>query len=56
MRPTLFLALLAFVTAAPAAAQGIVLPIRCAATCPRTLTLDSVQVWANLTVAGRPPT
>jgi hypothetical protein len=48
MRPALLPALLAFVTAAPAAAQGIVLPMRCAAACPRTLTLDSVKVWANL--------
>jgi hypothetical protein len=47
MRPTFLLALLAIVPL-PISAQGIVLPIRCAATCPRTLTLDSVTVWANL--------
>jgi Vault protein inter-alpha-trypsin domain len=47
MRPTaLFPALLILASAAPAAAQGIVVPVRCQGAC--TLVLDSVDVWANL--------
>jgi hypothetical protein len=39
--------------AAPAAAQAVVVPVRCHGECPpdglsRTLALDSVKVWANL--------
>jgi hypothetical protein len=46
MRPTAILALLVLAAPAPAAAQGIVMPVRCQGAC--TLTLDSVDVWANL--------
>lgn len=46
---SLLLALAAF---APAAAQGIAVPIRCAGDCagqlPATLAVDSVQAWANV--------
>ena len=51
MRPTSLLALL-FLASAPAAAQGIAVPIRCAGDCagrpPSTLAIDSVQAWANV--------
>lgn len=41
--------LLALAASAPAAAQGILLPVRCAGGCAAaSLTIDSVQVWANL--------
>jgi hypothetical protein len=44
--------------AAPAAAQGIVVPIRCHGACAadgplaRTIVMDSVEVWANLQRGG----
>jgi hypothetical protein len=52
MRPTALLSLLSLAFAAPAAAQGIVLPLRCGEPCPRTLALDSVRVWTNVNERG----
>jgi hypothetical protein len=56
MRPIPLVALLVLAAAAPAAAQGIVIPIHCPGECPSndlpgTLALDSVQAWAYLTGA-----
>ncbi|HEX2205068.1 MAG TPA: VIT domain-containing protein [Longimicrobium sp.] len=54
MRALSLLALLCLLSAAPAAGQGIVVPIRCVGACPAasipsgSLAIDSVQVWANL--------
>jgi hypothetical protein len=53
MRPTLLLPLLALAAAAPAAAQAIVIPIRCSGPCPRTLAIDTAKVWTNVNVQGR---
>lgn len=47
MRTLLLLALLAL-SAAPAGAQGIVVPMRCQGACPAVLPLDSVTVVGNL--------
>lgn len=48
MRPIAVLALLSL-AAAPAAAQGILLPAGCEGTCPaQALEIDSVQAWADL--------
>ncbi|MFL5383224.1 MAG: VIT domain-containing protein [Longimicrobiaceae bacterium] len=53
MRPTALLSLLALAVASPAAAQGIVLPVRCGGACPaRPLVLDSVRVFASLNEHG----
>lgn len=57
MRRTLLLSLLALAAAAPAAAQGIAIPMRCGGACPaRALTIDSVRVWANVSEQGRAST
>jgi hypothetical protein len=53
MRSIHLLALLVMAAAAPAAGQGIVIPIHCPGECPAndlpgTLALDSVQAWAYL--------
>ena len=52
MRPSILITLLSLASPVPAAAQGIVLPLRCAGECParlpHALALDSVHVWANL--------
>jgi hypothetical protein len=49
MRVLFLLALLLLASSAPAAAQGIVVPVRCQGQCaPRSLSVDSVHVWANL--------
>lgn len=53
MRPIPLLSLLILAAAAPAAGQGIVIPIGCQGECPAaplpgTLALDSVQAWAYL--------
>ncbi|HYR12482.1 MAG TPA: hypothetical protein VEQ60_32135, partial [Longimicrobium sp.] len=49
MRVLSLLALLLLASPAPAAAQGIVVPVRCQGACtPRALSVDSVHVWANL--------
>jgi len=55
MRPAALLvrsSLLVLLSAAPLAAQGIALPLRCEGACPArlpaTLALDSLRVWANL--------
>lgn len=57
LRPTLALFLLVLATATPAAAQAIVLPMRCGGTCPaRPLVLDSVRVFANVSEHGRAST
>lgn len=50
---TLSLLALATLAAVPAAAQGIVVPVRCTNTCPASslpsmLAMDSVRAWANL--------
>jgi hypothetical protein len=51
MHRILLLALFSF-AAAPVAAQGIVVPVRCQGECPagphRPMALDSVRAWANL--------
>jgi hypothetical protein len=49
MRALDLFALLLVASSAPAAAQGILVPVRCQGPCaPRALTIDSVHVWANL--------
>lgn len=53
MRPIPLLSLLVLAAAAPAAGQGIVIPVRCQGECPAdilpgTLALDTVQAWAYL--------
>ena len=54
MRALSLLALLCLSSAASAAAQGVLVPIRCAGTCPASappagsLSVDSVRVWAHL--------
>jgi hypothetical protein len=49
MRAHSLLALLLLVAPVPAAAQGIVVPVRCQGPCTvRSLSVDSVQVWATL--------
>ena len=53
MRPLPLLALLPMAAAAPAAAQSIVIPVRCHGACPAdglpaSLALDSVKAWAYL--------
>lgn len=49
MRALPVLALLVFAPPATAAAQGILVPVRCHDECPRhALTVDSVHAWANL--------
>lgn len=54
MRPILLLAILALPSAAPAASQAILVPVRCKGDCPapdrlpRALPADTVQVWANV--------
>ena len=53
MRTPFLLALFSLVSAAPAAAQGIVVPVRCTAECPArslpsSLAMDSVHAWAYL--------
>lgn len=54
MRALSLLALLCLSSAASAAAQGIVLPVRCQGACPAasvssgSLSIDSVRVWAHL--------
>ncbi|HEU0298775.1 MAG TPA: VIT domain-containing protein [Longimicrobium sp.] len=47
-RPLLLLPIF-LACAAPLAAQGIIVPVRCAGECaPRALSVDSVDVWSNL--------
>lgn len=53
MRSTLLLSLLALATAAPAAAQAIVVPVRCGGACPRTLAIDTAKVWTNVNRQAR---
>jgi hypothetical protein len=49
MRAFSLLALSLIASSAPAAAQGIVVPVRCQDACsPGALTVDSVHAWANL--------
>jgi hypothetical protein len=49
MRASFLLALSLFALPAPAAAQGIVVPVRCQGECTAgSLTVDSVHAWANL--------
>jgi hypothetical protein len=49
MRALSLLALVLLASFAPAAAQGIVVPVRCKGPCtPGSLSVDSVHVWANL--------
>jgi hypothetical protein len=52
MRPILLLSLLALAASAPAAAQAIVIPIRCGGQCPRTLAIDTAKVWTHVNVQG----